>query len=443
MLSSKLISIIPKEEQKSNGIYFTPPEDVKTVVDKLIELGVSDPLALRARFEPTPEGGVLVPKLASHLDPLALRARFVLEPSCGSCEFVRFLDQTNAVNGILDQTREKTRIDCYELNETIYKNIKSFPFKSDVTIKNEDFLKANVSTKYDLIIGNPPYYEIKYPSKSSPFFNTSKINVYLLFILKSLDSLKDNGVLAFVLPRNFLNNNYANKIRKHIVENYKLLWVHVFKKSLYLNTSQETCVIIVQNAKPSNSNCNSKYHIVLGEKTVFFNTEENIKTVRDIMKANPTNLHNLGFKVSVGNVIWNENKKILTDDSSFTRLVYNTDIVDNQLRMVVYKNKDKKNYIDKEGIKDDVIVVNRGHGTSNYKFNYALLANMENPYLLENHVLAIRSVRDTSAHTTLQHILESFQDPRTKEFVQIVFTNNAINVYELERVLPVFLTHKK
>ena len=202
MLSSKLISIIPKEEQKSNGIYFTPPEDVKTVVDKLIELGVSDPLALRARFDPT----------LKERDPLTRSARFVLEPSCGSCEFVLYMNET-----LISQ--EKTLIDCYELNETIYENIKSLPFKSNVTIKNEDFLKANVSTKYDLIIGNPPYYEIKYPSKSSPFFNTSKINVYLLFILKSLDSLKDNGVLAFVLPRNFLNNNYANKIRKHIVEN--------------------------------------------------------------------------------------------------------------------------------------------------------------------------------------------------------------------------------
>ena len=35
----------------------------------------------------------------------------------------------------------------------------------------------------------------------------------------------------------------------------------------------------------------------------------------------------MGFKVSVGNVVWNQHKKILTDDSSKTRLIYSSDIV--------------------------------------------------------------------------------------------------------------------
>ena len=142
----------------------------------------------------------------------------------------------------------------------------------------------------------------------------------------------------------------------------------------------------------------------------------------------------------VGNVLWNENKHILTDDSSFTRLIYNTDIVENRISISSHKNKEKKNYIKKKGFMTDTIVVNRGHGTSKYRFNYALITDVNKPYLLENHVLSITPrVKNRDTHTMLKKIMRSFGDSRTKEFVRIVFTNNAINVYELGHMMPVFL----
>ena len=35
-----------------------------------------------------------------------------------------------------------------------------------------------------------------------------------------------------------------------------------------------------------------------------------------------------------------------------------------------YKNDKKKNYIDKEGIKGPMLILNRGYGVGSYKFNY-------------------------------------------------------------------------
>ena len=64
----------------------------------------------------------------------------------------------------------------------------------------------------------------------------------------------------------------------------------------------------------------------------------------------------------MGNTVWNQCKDILTDNDTYTRLIYSGDIKGNKLDITEYKNEKKKNYIKSEGIKNPIIVVNRGYG---------------------------------------------------------------------------------
>ena len=48
------------------------------------------------------------------------------------------------------------------------------------------------------------------------------------------------------------------------------------------------------------------------------------------------------FEVKVGNVVWNQVKDNLSDDNTKTRLVYSSDIVENELSIKKYKNPEKK-----------------------------------------------------------------------------------------------------
>ena len=65
-------------------------------------------------------------------------------------------------------------------------------------------------------------------------------------------------------------------------------------------------------------------------------------------------------------------------------------------------------------------------------------------YFLENHVLAIDlKNKDTFTKDVIKkkykQVIDSFKDPRTKEFINLCMGNNAINTTELEYLIPIFI----
>lgn len=187
---------------------------------------------------------------------------------------------------------------------------------------------------------------------------------------------------------------------------------------------------------------------------IIFNTEENIKKLEEL-ESNTTNLDSMGFTVSVGNVVWNQEKEHLTDNVNDILIIYSSDIKGNRYELFEFTEKSKQggkfHYIKKSGLKNNQLqsvtnepslVVNRGYGNGEYSFNYALInENSEQNYLVENHVINIRSKERKDKKELLEiynKIIKSFNDPRTKEFVKLYFTNDAINTNELQYSLPIF-----
>ena len=82
----------------------------------------------------------------------------ILEPSCGSCEYIEYILKHIKTHEI------KTSITGIELNDTIYESIENMfvdETENDVNIIKEDFISLDESKKYDLIIGNPPFFVMK------------------------------------------------------------------------------------------------------------------------------------------------------------------------------------------------------------------------------------------------------------------------------------------
>jgi len=396
-LSIDLTKRLDKSEKKENGIYFTPPKTVS--------------------------------KALSLLTPYMRSIKDVLEPSCGSCEFVRHL-----VEAIPDVC-----ITAVEYNKIIYEAIKSQEW-GNVEIHNSDYLAFQGAKKYDLIIGNPPYYVMKKGEVAPVYYDyfEGRPNIFILFIAKALQELKADGILAFVLPKNFLNCLYYNKMRKFIYDRFQIMGIHECDDS-YIETQQETILLILRNASSSPA-ANDDYCLIRKDSIVF-GAPSNIEIIKGLYHSSTT-LKEMGFEVKVGNIVWNQCKDILTDDSTKTLLIYSSDIKNGRLELQEFSNEAKKHYICKEGELGPRLLLNRGYGVGKYKFEYYLL-DIEDAYLLENHVIYIRPIDPAESKTELlekyHSIIRSFQEPKTQEFIEIYFGNNAINTTELCELLPIYL----
>jgi hypothetical protein len=299
-----------------------------------------------------------------------------------------------------------------------------------------DYLQYNPSTKYDLIIGNPPYYVMKkeaVPKEYHAYFE-GRPNIFILFLLKAFTLLQPNGLLSFVLPKNFLNCLYYDKTRAYIAAHFQILHIVECDTAKYLETQQDTILLILQKIEKSVDNAAFLLKPFQTEYTIFLAQGS---TIRDLYQ-NARSLWDLGFKVSVGNVVWNQCKDILTEDASQTRLIYSSDIVDNALSFKKYSNAEKKNFIQKAGTTRPMIVVNRGYGVGEYKFNYCLI-DQPTAFLVENHLICIEAREpDTDVIEKYKKIIHSLTDKKTTEFIGLYFGNNAINTTELNHLLPIY-----
>lgn len=112
--------------------------------------------------------------------------------------------------------------------------------------------------------------------------------------------------MAFIIPTNFLNCLYYQKLRKYINDNMCILNIINLPESNFIDTEQSTICIIIQNKK-----CEKNKFMLTINNYIIFNS--NIDKIQKLL-LNSTNLNNLGFNVSVGTIVWNQHKEILTDD---------------------------------------------------------------------------------------------------------------------------------
>lgn len=167
----------------------------------------------------------------------------VLEPSCGDGAFISSLYSYKSDLSI-------TAIDIDDI--AIKKVCQNF---SHVKTINQDFLFSDIQEKFDLIIGNPPYISKKNISQKqieicrdihvkNGLEEKEISNMWTAFVVKSCLLVKPTGVLAFVLPAEFLQVKYAKEIRDFIVAKFTRIEILSFRNFRFENTEQNTIVLI-------------------------------------------------------------------------------------------------------------------------------------------------------------------------------------------------------
>ena len=405
-VSIDLTKSLSKSVKKAQGIYFTPQSIVSRLISKAL-LQIADQSNI-----------------------------CILEPSCGSCEFVK----------VLDERLDDISITCVELNTDIYNEIVKLEFKNEVEIINDDFLKITDEERFDLIIGNPPYFVCKREDISQQFvakygeYITGRPNMFGLFIIHSLELLKPNGVLAFVIPKSFLNSAYYANIRNLIKSTCDIIEIEDYAGANdFLDTEQATFGLILKKREDLTiEEC--EYSVLLNGNYIFTPDAGQLRAFFE----NSTTIKKMGLAVKTGTIVWNEKKDLLTDDELNTILLYNTNITnDNKVKLTTFKNAEKGQYIEVEGTTNPIIVVNRGNGNASYNFKYAFIEKLM-PFVVENHLNMIylpesNPMKKNDLIALYKKIICSFENPKTRAFIELFFGNNGLSKTELETILPIYL----
>jgi len=413
----EITAALPKNVKKEQGIFITP----RTIISKLYQA---------------------IP-IATLLETTSGRTRVrMLEPSAGTCEIVRYFADLHP----------EWAIDAIENNETIFHRVSAsgmFPSDSAVRFLRGDYLAFVPETlgvdKYDLIVGNPPYVVVGKDAVPAQYdaYMVGRPNLFGLFIVHAMSMLSPGGMLALVVPKSFLNAAYYSKIRNYLKTAGEIVRIVDFEKDGgFIDTQQSTIGFVWRKGEPDETppRLECPYSILFGENYIF---SDNADGLRELLKGSTT-LAQLGLSVKTGNIVWNQRKPQLTDDSSKTVLLYNSNIAKhNEIRLLDFANDEKKQYIDMDGIRDTVIVVNRGNGNAAYKLSYARIDSetWTRPYLVENHLNVIywKGTDAVEKKRVFDQVLRSFSNPKTEEFIRTFLGNNGLSKTELETVFPIFL----
>ncbi len=394
--SLKLNKELSKEVRQEQGIFFTPAPARALLFDTLRGLGVTAP-------------------------------KRILEPSFGSGEFIA--DAREAYPG--------AQIVGCELNPVAYKAVASeVASAAGIVLAHQDFLTYSPIGKFDLIIGNPPYFVIK---DKNPACMTGRPNIYVAFLYKCLEQhLADDGYLAFVLPTSLFNCSYYEPMRRYIAERCTVCLVKELDVTYY-QTAQDTMLLVLRKrVDPTKA-------FLLERNGCVYLTPHAAELAG--LVAGATTLRGMGWSVKTGDVVWNQEKEKLVDGPAdgATLLIYSTNIVKGEglvVGNIVDKKGEKKQYIKgckKAPVRGPAILANRGYGNT-YSFNYVAVEEGRE-FFAENHVNMIlpTAASGTGVADQLQAILASFAEARTARFVELFFGNGAISKTELEQVLPIYL----
>ena len=110
---------------------------------------------------------------------------------------------------------------------------------------------------FDVIIGNPPYgvtfndEEKKYLTELDN--NVPDFEIYIYFVSRAINLLKDGGIVSFIFPNTFLSILYGQKYREWILENFEILSVvDLSNDNTFEDASVRTCIFTIKKIKKTN-----------------------------------------------------------------------------------------------------------------------------------------------------------------------------------------------
>ncbi len=218
-----------KVRRKSLAMYFTPPSLSAYVINRVESFGAD---FVNHRFiDPAAGGASFIGPIASRMSARGARLTWISEALRG----------VEVDPALADFARAAAR--C----------VVGSPV--DHLVICGDGLVHGEQGSFDVVIGNPPYRVLS-PSerKRMPGWAKSILgnyaNLYSLFIIRGLHLLRDNGLLAYLVPTSFIMGSYFRPLRKYISQHATVLAIDKIdqRKEFFRDVSQDVCLLVCRKS---------------------------------------------------------------------------------------------------------------------------------------------------------------------------------------------------
>ncbi|TAJ13622.1 type I restriction-modification system subunit M [Patescibacteria group bacterium] len=188
---------------------------------------------------------------------------FVYDPTCGSggmlIQSKQYLDETgqDARNiALYGQDNNGTVWAICKMNMSLH-NINDAQIENEDTLQAPQFIEKNYIKKFDRVIANPPFSQnytrasMEYPQRFRYGFapETGK-KADLMFVQHMIASLKDDGMMATVMPHGVLFRGGIEKaIREGIINDDIVEAIISLPQHLFYGTGIPACIMVINKQK--------------------------------------------------------------------------------------------------------------------------------------------------------------------------------------------------
>ena len=292
----------------------------------------------------------------------------IIEPCAGEGAFIKKIIDLDFDNDISAIEIDKKSIDFLKHN---YKNINLF---------HKDFLNFN-EKKADKIIGNPPYGAIQSVEKKKELKKTFKgfyvKETYTLFILHSLNLLKENGRLVFIVPDTFMNLHMHKKFRNYILNQFLIESITLFSSKFFPGVNFGYAGLAIISIKKTN----------IAKKNIKFPVFGKINNKNDFLNITADPDHYLIDYLTYEDCIYNESF-YLTKEKWMKSLFVKNHITINNVGKVVtgfYSGDDKNN-------------LKRDSKNLKYANRYS---EINNNYICKNNKIDLDGIDDSKCYVSI------------------------------------------
>lgn len=312
-------------------------------------------------------------------------------------------------------------------------------------VVHRDALRDPPAATHDLVIGNPPYYEVQADLALFSRYHrviSGRPNVFAMFFQAGLDALRPGGRLAYVVPPSMNNGKYFEGLRQFILGQAAIESLEILEDCDLFDGARQSVMLLVLRKGERSDHCVFRADLGGAEPTPLFLA--GAARLAELLAGRHT-LTSLGYRIATGRCVWNQRKDDLRREPSgeTVPLIWAHNIRSGRLAWADDHPKRPQYLVHPQPDVGPAIVVNRVTGQVGRGGLRAALVPAGLRFVAENHVNVIQRVRDCFTAEPPDHgealdaaVLRELLSERTTEALRLITGNTQLSSRELRALIP-------